>query len=64
MTSTSMKSARNLYIPSGYLPVITIANHAAIQTKNAAIPYTYTQISTGIASSSRKNAVTRLRCST
>ena len=39
VTSTSMKSARNLYIPSGNRPVITIANHAATWTKNAAIPY-------------------------
>ncbi len=44
VTSTSMKSARNLYIPSGNLPVITIANHAAIQTNNAAIPYIATQM--------------------
>ncbi len=33
-----MKSARNVYIPAGNLPVNTIANQAAIQTKNAAIP--------------------------
>jgi len=46
------------------LAVNTIANHATTIAIDATIAYRYSQIISGIARIRRKNAVSRLRCST
>jgi hypothetical protein len=43
---------------------MTIANHAITIATDARSPYTHSQIARGITRINRKNAVSRLRCST